>query len=483
MLTSKSRYIEKKKTDFFETIKHSKNYFFANVAVVGLSFISIPIFTRLFTTSDFGTYSVFVAYLDIFTILIALNAYSAPYRYYYEQSRDFTNFMGSTLIFIGAIFFLNIFIYSMCFKRITHILELPSLVFIYLLIACLFNILYILYRQILIVRKRSRESAIIRVSKEYATFGLSILFVCFLRYDRYLGRVWGILLVGLIFSVYFIIKLLKISRFSLKWNHIKYIAFFSFPLIPYNLSGIILAQFDKVMVNDIVSTAAAGLYSFGYAVGMFLNLVIASIHLALVPVFFRLLNENKHSRLDDLIRKMFAIVTFIAMVLLLFSKEIVVLLADKKFYPGLDVIPVVVMGYVFFGLFVFYNNYMTYSKKTGYISATVLISGISSVILNAIFIPRYGFIAAAYTTLFSFFCMFLLTWIVLKYIVKQRVAPLWAVGKPILIMLVFLSFSAVLKTIQLNHIIAFVIKLVELMFFGIIIFHRDIREILTPKFV
>lgn len=481
-LTNNNTITRLKNTDFFETIRHSKNYFSANIAIAGLSFISIPIFTRLFTRTDFGVVSVFITYVDIMTIVLALNAYTAVYRYYYEDHGDFDDFLGTTLVFVGVIFCLSAFLYLLFSKRIVGLIKLPGLLPIYLLGACLFNIMYSMYKQILVAQKRSRESAFISMSKEYTTLGISILFVCLLSNHRYLGRIWAILMVSFAFSFYFIMKLIKCSRFSFKWNHVKYIALFSFPLIPYHLSGIILAQFDRIMVNDIVSTAAAGLYSFGYTVGMLLHLVIASIHAAFVPDFFKFLNNGEHRRVEGLIGKLFSIIAVVALALVLFAKELVVILADKKFYPGLSVVPAVVIGYVFFGMFVFYNSYMTYWKKTFYISAVVLISGILNIALNAIYIPKYGYIAAAYTTVASFFFMFILTWTVLKSVIRQKIISLWLVGRPVLIMFAFMGAGHLLNYTNLNPVALFFIKLLGLVSFGMIVFYKELRSVFITGF-
>ncbi len=74
-----------KNTDLFETLKHSKNYLSANVANKAIIFISIPIFTRLFSEADYGIVATFTAFVGIMTVVLSLNASSAINRYYYEM--------------------------------------------------------------------------------------------------------------------------------------------------------------------------------------------------------------------------------------------------------------------------------------------------------------------------------------------------------------------------------------------------------------
>lgn len=471
-----------KRTDIFETLKHGKNYFSADIATKAMAFISIPIFTRLFTQSDYGIVAVFTAYVGIITVILSLNSYTAVGRYYYEKTDDFGDFIGTTLIFVGLIFGFTIPIYILFYEQIASLIQLPGLLPIYLLFACLFAIIYSLYYQILVPQKRSKEAATISILNGYTTFGIAVLFVYLLTENRYLGQIWATLLIGFIFSIYFMIKIRKYSKFCFKIEHIKYISTYSIPLIPYVLSGIILAQFDRIMINDIIDAASAGLYSLGYNVGMLLLMVIGATQTALIPDFMKFLDNKEYDRLDALFEKVFSIVTIAALGIVLFAKEIVIILADEKFHAGLSVVPIVAIGYVFFGMYIVYGMYPGYKKKTVYTSIVALTAGVSNIILNAIFIPWYGYIAAAYTTVASYFIMFLLAWIVDKVVLKQRITPLWMIWKPTLIMFCFIGFVYFLNMLSLNAILFFGIKLMVLALFGIVVFYKEFKIICSEMF-
>lgn len=470
--------IEKlKSTDIFETLKHAKNYFSASIATTAIGFISIPIFTRLFTQADYGIVAVFSAYAGIFTIILSLNSYAAVSRYYYEKTDDFGDFIGTTLILVCLIFGLSIPIFVLFNEQIAGLLQLPGLLPFYLIFVSLFSVISTIYGQILYPQKKSKELSILRMLNGYLGFGIAVLFVYSLTENRYLGQIWATLLVGLIFSIYYMIKIHSYSKFRFKTEHLKYIALFSLPLLPHALSAIILAQFDRIMINAIIDTASAGLYSFGYNVGLLMLMVIYSLTPAIEPDFYKFRDNKEYDRINALYEKVFSIVTIAALGLVLFAKEIVFILADEKFYPGLSVVPLVVIGYVFYGQSIVYGNYIGYKKKMAFVSIVSLTAGISNIVLNAIFIPSYGYIAAAYTTVASYFIMFLLGWIVAKFVLKERVVPLWIIWKPTLIMFCFIAFVYYLNMLSLNAILFFVIKLMVLALFGIIVFYKEIKII------
>ena len=70
---------------FSSQYKSYLNYFGSNFAVKAISFISIPIFTRVLTPADYGLLNLFTTYVGFFVILLTLNLHSSIGRYYFER--------------------------------------------------------------------------------------------------------------------------------------------------------------------------------------------------------------------------------------------------------------------------------------------------------------------------------------------------------------------------------------------------------------
>lgn len=465
-------------TDIFETLKHAKDYLAARIATQAIALVSVPIFTRLLTRADYGTLAIFSAYVGIFIVVLSLYSFTSVGRYYYEKKDDFGEFISTTLILVGLIFGLTLPLFFLFRQQIASLTQLPGSLLIYLVFVCLFGIVDSIYFQILVPQKRSKEAGIISVIKGWTTFGVAVLLVSSLAENRYLGQIWASLLLGPIFSIYFMMRMRQYLKFSFKIDHIKYIANFSFPLIPYALSGVILAQFDRIMINSIIDTASAGLYSVGYAIGMVVLLVAGSLDTALMPDFYKFQDNKQYARLDALVGKVFSIVTLAALGLVLFAREIVIVLAAEEFHPALSVVPIVVMGGVFYEMFGVYGRYIHYEKRTVFSTITILASGILNIALNAVFIPRYGYVAAAYTTVASYLVLFVLTWITAKWVLKVRLTPLWVIWRPALIMFCFIGLVLFLNTLRIGVIPSFIIKLGILALFGVIVFNRELRFVL-----
>jgi len=153
-------------------------------------------------------------------------------------------------------------------------------------------------------------------------------------------------------------------------------------------------------------------------------MVNVSLMTALTPDFIKFLDNKKYNRLDVLMRKVFSIGTIAALGLILFAREIAMVLADVKFHEAFKVVPIVIIRYVFHKMYFMYGMYPGYKKNNLYIYCKPF-SGKFKYYLNAMYIPKYGYIAGAYTILYLIFTMFVIAWIVSKYVLKLRVSPLW----------------------------------------------------------
>ena len=417
---------------FVKTLSHFKNYLGANIATKALGFISIPILTRLLTTEEYGIVNVFMSYVAIITVLSTLNMHSSVGRYFYEDSDDFNDFFSTTVIisiFCLTISFSFFFLFE---KQLTFYMNLPKGVIIYFFPITIFAIIYSLFQQIYMAQRQSGKIASINIVRAYLGLSLNVAIILLLKENRYLGFIWSYTIMGLCLSCYILSQLKPYFNFTYKKKHLIYIGKFSIPLIPYALSGIILGQFDRIMINSYIGAGSAGLYSFAYNVGMLLTIFTTSLNAAWIPTYYKYMKEEQYRAHDREVNYILRLMLFAAIILIFFGKELGMLLAKENYHAALRVIPIVVMGYVFHGIFTVYGRNIGYAKKTIFNSAILLTSGVVNILLNAFFIPKYGYIASAYTTLVSYFIMATLAWIVSKYVLRLYSAPLRLIVYPLI---------------------------------------------------
>ncbi|MBN2323016.1 MAG: polysaccharide biosynthesis C-terminal domain-containing protein [Spirochaetes bacterium] len=254
---------------------------------------------------------------------------------------------------------------------------------------------------------------------------------------------------------------------------------YSVPLIPYTLSGYILAQFDRIMINSYKGSDDAGLYSLAYNIGMLLAVVIGSINAAWMPKYFEYLNREQYTDHDRDVDRIFRIILVVAFFLILFGKQIGFILAKRDYHTGLHIVPIVVAGYIFYGLFTIYGRNIGYVKKTIHSSIVLLVSGAVNVVLNAVFIPRYGYVAAAYTTLLSYFIMAVLAWVINRYVLRMYSTPLKIVVVPLVSIIPFIALFYAVEKSGLTVYITLGIKTVLLVVWVFIMLFKYRKDIMS----
>jgi O-antigen/teichoic acid export membrane protein len=464
-------------TEIFHLLMHARNYLSAEVATRAIGFISIPVYTRLYTPEDFGIVAVFLSYFAIFSVLIALNSYSSLGRYYFENTDDYPEFLGTTLILVTVVVVIVAPLFFFFYSNISELIDLRGALPAFLFIACLFDVLHKIYIQILVPRKRSKEAAVITVLRGYVTFGLAVLLVSMLENERYRGQIWAMLITGFLLFVYFAVQIGRSSKFAFRREHLRYIAHYSFPLIPYALSGVLLAQFDRIMINASIDSSSAGLYSLGYGIGMLVYLVNHAVQTAFTPYFFEMMDKKEFRKLDKITRRLFSLISVAALTLVFFAREIGEVLADESFHEGLKVVPPVVIGYLFFSIFFFYGRFIGYEKKTYYSSILIVTAGIVNIVLNAKFIPVYGYMAAAYTTLVSYLLLAALSWLFARFLMASRETPPGVVGTPLLLLFGCLGVYYLIGKVDMPFWLMEVVKGVLVLLFTSLVFMPDLKEI------
>ncbi len=424
---------------FREQSKHYLNYFFAQFATRALGFISIPILTRLLTPSDYGIVSVFITYSSIFATLFTLNTYVAVGRYYYEEKDDFKEFLGTTLLINVVLFFFSAALIIILKDKFQSWLNIDYNLLYLLFPVVGITILSSIFEQVFSPRRESKKIAIVNSLRAYIGFALTVVIILLLNEKKYLGQIYSLVLTGIVASIYFIIQLRPYVKITFRKDLMVYIFKYSIPLIPYFLSGIILEQFGRVMIADYTGFNDAGLFSFAYNVGALMAMVVIVTNQAWVPYYYEYMNGKNYEKHDREMNLILRATLVIAFALICFGYEIGYILAAKQFHEGLVMVPLIVLGFVFFQIFYIYARNFEFHRKTVYLSVTILLSGVAVIVLNMIFIPIYGYIAAAAAASASYLLMAFLAWLVNR-LLKLRGYPVKKIFIPLF---VFFAFTAV----------------------------------------
>ena len=124
---------------------------------------------------------------------------------------------------------------------------------------------------------------------------------------------------------------------------------YSIPIIPHGISQVILNQFDRIMIKNMISADAAGIYSFSYMINSLFLITSTSLDKVWRPwVYEKMDKEDYDSIKKQATKYAFGMALFAAMVMMV-APEIIKILGDRAYWDSTAcVIPVILGGYFSF---------------------------------------------------------------------------------------------------------------------------------------
>lgn len=473
-----------KKFSFFDSFKHASVYFSGTVLVQGLGIISMPVLTYFLSEQEYGITSVYISYTLIASILLSCNLEWAISRYFLEPEADKKGFIST--IFVGVTMFFvisSVFIYYFRVP-ISACINLPEESIFWLLLYTYTNIIWFIYVNICIVEKKSKEITLSMVLVQYGKFGLAVLGIWYfqsLNKEGYLAKIIAEFLVNALAMFVFLYLIWPyFDRKSISWKHLRYAMYYSIPLVPYALGGQILSSFDQWYINSELGHEQAGYYSFAYKIGLLMNGLLIALHNASVVHYTKMMDEKDDAAISSQVYSIHKMTLLAGFFLILFSVDIGTLLAAKaSFRNSLTIVPIIVGGYIFYGIAMLYSRVFNYNKTNIYLTVILLSAGVLNVFLNMAYIPTYGYKAAAYTTLISYIFMALVSWITSTFWLKMPELPLLKILGSLMPMVILTLFFYQLgwDSVGMNAGII-TIKILAFALFGILLFYNTIQRII-----
>lgn len=404
-----------KRTSIFQ---HILNHLGVAIASKFVPLASIFIYSRYMTVQDYGLINLFVSYLWIFTIVMSLNFHTGIGRYIYSEDAEFGSFLGTSLLAIGSIYLVAAIVVFFYIDYFARILGLPRQVVFLMLFVVLGQIAESLFTQVAIFRQRSSLLLKMVSIKASATFLLSIGLLLTMSSEKYLAVLYADAVASLAIFVYVLASLRATVRWSFEVNHMRYLAKYSLPLIPYMLSLTLLSQFDRVLIDRYFGKEATGLYSLAYNIGILLLMVVTAVLNTFNPAFFDALNKKDYMRVIKDSKNIFALAVVVTGVLVLFGQDLAAIVAPAKYSRAFDLIPIVAIGGLCFVIFQIWVRVIAYVNRTILISTIAVVATATNLSLNYWLLPVAGYKVAALTTVVAYLMMSFGCVVMLNYVVR-----------------------------------------------------------------
>lgn len=413
-----------------KTFQASIAYTIGGYLLKGLGFITVPIFSRLLSTADFGTYNTFLSYEAILYLFISyafhVSIKNARFDFGMDKLDEYISNISLLPLATSAFGLIAVNIFS---DYLGAAWGLNRLALNLLVIYSYCSGLIILFQNRLVIEYKYKRYLQITYFNALTNIGLSLFLIhSIFGNQKYMGRIIGTVIPAVIVSVLILFSFYRkhIPRFNRE--HITYGLKLGLPIIPHGLGQIVLSSFDRIMITNLVGAAESGLYSFSYTIYTMLQVTATALFSVFDPWAYERLKENKISELKKTASLFLIFLSAASIAVVVLSPEVIVILGSSKYADAVyTTIPVVVGGLfcLAYGIPAIIEYYY---KKTIYISIGTIGAAIINVVLNAICIPKYGYIAAAYTTLISYALYYVFHSVISYKIAGFAIIPLAVLG-------------------------------------------------------
>lgn len=445
-------------------VKASVAYTICSVFQRCLSFITMPLFTRLLTTEQYGQYNIYQAWSSILSIFLTLNlaygSFSTAMIKYENDRKGYIAAVQNLCLLIAAVFLV---LYYPFRESINQWLELPTpLVFTMVLETLTIFGLSCWYA---CKRFEYQYKNVVALTILVSVLSPILAFVLVMNSsERGYARIVGYAAVNIIVGGTIFIYSFFAGKGGIKKEYWKYALHFNIPLIPYYLSQVIFNQSDRIMISHISGTDKAGIYSVAYTLSTVLLFVLNAINGSYVPWLYGRIKEGQGRENRSIANGIAGLMAFLLLAVIALAPEIILIMAGKDYYEAIWVVPPVAMSILLlFYSQLFINVEFYYEEKKmlvwGSIGAAVL-----NIVLNGLLIPRFGYVAAGYTTLVSYVVFAGTNYFTLKFISKKRQVPCdyFDLKALIGIALVFAVLTALATMLYEHQVIRYVIVVLVL---------------------
>ena len=391
-------------------------YGLGSVLIRGLAFLLLPLYTRYLSPAEYGIVALTVTCTVVLGLLYPLGLRGALSRTYYAGGSDEERKERIGTLWIAMV--LSAAAMALLLDRVGPSLaaavlpEVPFHPYLRLAVWTAFlGVLGVTPLVLLQAQERALAYVLLTMWTAVATTGVTVWLV--VRGGGAEGYLRGALIGAGLAAVPYLALTMGQIRPVFRWSVLVPALAFSLPLVPHALAGWALEMSDRAILTRLIPLRDVGVYSLGYQLGAAMGLLTTAFNAAWVPFLFGTLKdegEAAHPRLARLVTYYGVALCFIGLGWSLLVEHAITLIAGPEFRAAYRITPWVVGGYVFSGLYLIPTNLLFWRQRTRVIPLVTLAAGAANIGLNLWLVPRYGAIAAAWSTLAAYAILLVLTW-------------------------------------------------------------------------
>ena len=450
-------------------MKNPIKQLFGQTAVYGLGIVLprllnylllTPFYTRVFEKATYGVITELYAYVVFLLVILTYGMETGFFRYTSnskQKEKVYTTVL-SALFITSSLFIISMLLWGGDVSRVLGYASNPEYIKWLAIIVGVDAFTSIPFARIRLYN-RAGKYAFIRIVEVSINIGLNLFFLYYcpkhpeselvsMVYREEIG-VGYVLIANMIASLSKIFLLLSEilaafrSTFDLKL--MKTLLRYSYPLLVAGLAGTVNEALDRILLKHMIPAdqnpmEQLGIYGANYKLAVLMTLFVQMFKYAAEPFFFSKSGEKNAKKLYADVMTFFVVAGLFIFLLVNLYLDYFILFIGKSFREGSHIVPVILMANLVMGIFFNLSIWYKLTNKTKIGAVLVILGALITVVINLLFIPKYGFLASAWAHLICYSVM-----VVLSYLwSRKHYAVPYRIGR----ILVYIAFALVIYFIN-----------------------------------
>ena len=411
--------------------KQTLIYGLSNMVARFMNYLLVPIHTIVLGKFFYGKLTYIYSVTAIFLVLLTYGLETGFFRFASKKDEKFKEIFSTSFLSIlvtTATFVLIALIFKHELKSFFYIDRPVILVYVIFILA--FDVLSAIPFARLRIEERPVKFMFVKSAGIFVNIVLNLFFLVFCRKmaeagsTSYFASLYNsthvldyVLIANLLSSLIVLVLLSKelsgvLGNF--RFNVLKRMLRYSFPILIMGLAGMLNDNIDKILLPKLISDAnpieQLGIYGANFKLAILMVLFIQMYRYAAEPFFFNNSNQKDAKLVYAKVMKFFVIFGLIIFLGVNFFLDLFKFFIDEDFWDGLNVVPILLLAKLFFGIVFSLSIWYKITDKT-YIGTIISFVGILfTIVLNVVLVPKIGYLGSAYASLISYFVMLLLSY-------------------------------------------------------------------------
>lgn len=318
-----------------EFLKSFFSFGFATSIQKMMGFLLLPIYTRIFTTTEFGVIDLIQVILGITSIFAVLQLETSLQRYYYDLKVDLKKTFISTIVIVITFFSFIVMIICLLLSGPLSDLIFNSVRYQPLIQLACVQLPFINFSMLafVLLRYEKRNKIFVFQMLIKVTLMLGAILTLVVWLDQGIEGILYAQLLSLFVSsilLFFCVKDLLAFRFS--FSQFKTALRYALPQIPARIGSVSLSYSNRFFMVSILSMASIGIFSTSLKLASVIQFIYTAFIMTWAPFMFEEIKKIGHQKkFAKILSFVSCIIFFLVSVLSLFSKELVYMVASEKF--------------------------------------------------------------------------------------------------------------------------------------------------------